>query len=159
MKQMKQECPLVNVWLTWLGLPALAIAMGLFISWWAGGFVLIVGVLAQVYYVRIFPRISRFLGYGSVRNVETNVALQPRVTSKVILYTANVCPFCPIVKKRLTELQRQLNFELDEKDITFRQDIIKQKGFRSVPVVEVNGRYWVGNATSAQLVEFLTASK
>ncbi len=159
MKQMKQECPLINVWLTWIGVPALAIAMGMLTYWWAGGFVLVAGVFAQFYYVRMFPRISRLLGYGSVENVKASAPAESRVTAKVILYTANVCPFCPIVKKRLAELQRELKFELEEKDITFRQDIVREKGLRSVPVVETDGRYWVGNATTAQLVEFLTHSK
>ena len=159
MKQVKQECPLFNVWLTWLGLPALAIAMGLLKSWWGGLFVLLVGVLAQILYIKIFPRVSHLLGYGSVENVEASVPSQPKVTSKVVLYTANVCPFCPILKKRLAELQRELHFELEEKDVTFRQDIIREKGLQSVPVIETDGRFWVGNATSAQLVEFLTLSK
>ena len=85
--------------------------------------------------------------------------VQAKGVSKVIVYTANVCPFCPIVKKRLAELQRELDFELEEMDVTFRQDIIKKKGLRSVPVIETDGRYLVGNATTAQLVEFLTTDK
>jgi len=159
MKQMKQECPLLNVWLTWLGVPALAVAVWLFGSWWAGAFVLFAGVLAQILYVRIFPQVSHLLGYGSVEDVAAGVPPQAKAVRKVILYTANVCPFCPIVKRRLVELQRELGFELEEKDITFRQDIIKQKGLQSVPVVEADGRFWVGNATTAQLLEFLALSR
>ncbi len=159
MKEMKQQCYLWNVWLTWLGIPALAIMMGILQSWWAGVFVLFAGILAQVLYVRIFPRISRSLGYGSVENVEASVPPEAKAISRVVLYTANVCPFCPIVKRRLAELQSQLRFELEERDVTFRQDIIKEKGLQSVPVVEADGRYWVGNATTAQLVEFLTDGK
>lgn len=159
MKQIKQECPLMHVWGTWLGLPILAISMGLSTSWWSGIFVLVVGVLAQIYYIRIFPRISRLLGYGSVENVAATVSPKADGVPQVILYTANVCPFCPIVRKRLVELRGQLGFDLEEKDITFRQEIIRQKGFRSVPVIEADGRYWVGNATTAQLLEFLTSGK
>lgn len=159
MKQMKQECPLVNVWLTWLGLPALALAMGLLQAWWAGIFVLLIGVLAQILYVKIFPRISHLLGYGSVENVQASVPPEVGTVARVVLYTANVCPFCPIVKRRLVELQRNLGFEFEEKDVTFRQDLIREKGLRSVPVVETDGRHWVGNATTAQLVEFLTLRK
>ncbi len=158
MKQVKQECLLVNVWLTWLGVPALAVAMGLFQSWWGGVFVLFAGVLAQILYIKIFPSISKLLGYGSMENVEAIVPPQSKAVSKVILYTANVCPFCPIVKRRLVELQKELGFKLEEMDITFRQEIIKQKGLHSVPVVEADGRYWTGNATTAQLLEFLTIS-
>ncbi len=125
----------------------------------AGVIVLFAGVIAQVGYVKIFPRVSRLLGYGSVENESASVPVQAKGVSKVIVYTANVCPFCPIVKKRLAELQRELDFELEEMDVTFRQDIIKKKGLRSVPVIETDGRYWVGNATTAQLVEFLTTDK
>ncbi len=53
------------------------------------------------------------------------------------------------------ELKRDLQFELEEIDITFRPQIVMQKGLRSVPVIEADGRFWVGNATSAQLLEFL----
>jgi glutaredoxin len=156
MKQMKQQCYLWSVWLTWIGLPALALAVGFLKSWWAAVLVLLVGVSAQVIFIRVFPRLSSWLGYGSVENVPAEPSPQAGAISKVTLYTANVCPFCPIVKKRLVELQDKLTFEFEELDITFRQDLIKQKGFRSVPVIEVDGRYRVGNATSAQLAAFLT---
>jgi glutaredoxin len=155
MNPMKQQCYLANVWVTWLGLPFLAIAMGIYVGWWAGVFVLICGVFAQIAYIRIFPSISRLLGYGSVEDERAGVRAEGKRPSEVTLYTANVCPFCPIVKQRLSELQKQMNFTMKEVDITFRPEIIKSKGLRSVPVIEAEGRYWVGNATSAQLVTFL----
>jgi glutaredoxin len=74
------------------------------------------------------------------------------------LYTANVCPFCPIVRQRLAALQHTLDFELSEVDVTFQQALIKQKGIRSVPVIEADGRRWIGNATTAELVSFLTSA-
>jgi len=153
---MKQQCNLVNVWSTWLGLPALAILMGIFSAWWAGVIVLVAGVFAQIYYIKIFPKVSRALGYGSVDDVPVESSKQTRTASKVILYTANVCPFCPIVRGRLKELQRTMGFEFSEVDITFQPGLIRDKGIRSVPVVEINGRYWTGNATTAQLVSFLS---
>jgi len=76
----------------------------------------------------------------------------------VTLYTANVCPFCPIIKRRLAELQRHNRFEIEEVDVTFRPEIIRAKGLRSVPVLEANGRLLVGNATSARIAEFLRTS-
>lgn len=159
MKQMKQQCSLWSIWLTWIGLPGIVIVMGVFQSWWAAAFVLLVGVSAQVLYLRIFPQVSRLLGYGSVGNVAAEPPLQTKAISKVVIYTANVCPFCPIVKRRLVELKSNLNFEFEEVDITFRPDLIMGKGFRSVPVIEVDGRYWFGNATSAQLAAFLTGNE
>jgi glutaredoxin len=159
MNTMKQQCYLANVWVTWLGLPLLAIAMGVYIGWWAGVFVLICGVFAQVAYIRIFPRVSQWLGYGSVEDEKAAVRAEGKNLSKVTLYTANICPFCPIVKERLSKLQKEMNFALEEVDITFRPEIIKAKGFRSVPVIEADGRYWVGNATTAQLVTFLNRNQ
>ena len=156
---MKQQCYLVNVWFTWLGLPGLAVMMGLYVGWWAGVFVLVVGMFAQVLYIRIFPSISRWLGYGSVEDVAAVAPQKVKGITKVTLYTANVCPFCPIVKQRLGQLQREMGFVVEEVDVTFRPELIRARGFRSVPVIETEGRSWVGNATSAQLVAFLTDSK
>jgi glutaredoxin len=156
MKTMKQQCYLFNVWGTWLGIPALAIVMGVLVGWWATIFVLIVGVFAQIFFIKIFPQMSRLLGYGSVEDVAAEPVAQAEKVSKVTLYTANVCPFCPIVKRRLIELQSKMGFQLEDVDITFQPGVIREKGFKSVPVVEVEGRYWVGNATSAQLAAFLT---
>jgi len=153
---MKQECKLVMIWFTWLGLPALAIIMGIMQGWLAAVFILIIGVFAQIIYIKVFPKISRLLGYGSVEDVAADSVQKIKVPSKVMLYTANVCPFCPIVKQRLIELQRNLEFQLEEVDITFKPNLIKEKGFRSVPVIEKDGKYLVGNATSAQLIAFLT---
>jgi glutaredoxin len=153
---LKQECNLGMIWLTWLGLPALAFVMGIIQGWPAAVFILIVGVLAQIIYIKVFPKVSRWLGYGSVEDVAVDSTQKIKVPSKVMLYTANVCPFCPIVKQRLIELQRNLEFQLEEVDITFKPNLIKEKGFRSVPVIEKDGEYLIGNATSAQLLTFLT---
>jgi hypothetical protein len=40
-------------------------------------------------------------------------------------------------------------------DVTFRPQVVRAKGLRSVPVLEANGLLLSGNATSAQIVEFL----
>jgi len=153
---MKQECKLGMIWLTWLGLPMLALIMAIKQGWVAAVFILIVGVFGQIIYIKVFPKISRWLGYGSVEDVAVNTTQKLKVPAKVILYTANVCPFCPIVKQRLIELQKNLEFQLEEIDITFKPNLIKEKGFRSVPVIEKDGKYLIGNATSAQLNAFLT---
>ncbi len=155
---MKQQCYLANVWLTWLGLPIIAIAMGVAVKWWAGLFVLVAGIFAQWMYIKVFPSMSRLLGYGSVKDEAASSKPHAPSVPKVTLYTANVCPFCPIVRQRLAELQREMKFALEEVDITFKPELIKAKGFRSVPVVEADGRYWIGNATTAQLVSFFAGS-
>ncbi len=159
MEPMKQQCYLYNVWFTWLGIPGLAIFAGIAVGWWASPGVLLAGIFAQVAYVRIFPRISKYLGYGSVEDEAVDLPGKSQAILKVTLYTANVCPFCPIVRRRLLELQRPLKFDFSEVDVTFHTNLIRQKGIRSVPVVETDGRLWVGNATTAQLLSFLTNAK
>ncbi len=155
---MEQRCHLAAVWLTWLGLPLLAIVVAVRLGLLAAVFVLAVGIGGQVLYIRWFPRLSRWLGYGSVADEPAAPAFAARQLPRVTLYTANVCPFCPIVRKRLAELQRHSPFAIDEVDVTFRPEIIRAKGLRSVPVLEANGRLLVGNATSARIAEFLAAS-
>lgn len=152
---MEQRCHLGAVWLTWLGLPLLAIVVGLRRGWGIAVAVLAVGILAQVLYLRWFPYVSRWLGYGSVADVPAPAIASSARLPRVTLYTANVCPFCPIVKRRLADLQRQTTFEIEEVDVTFRPEIIRAKGLRSVPVIEANGRQLVGNVTSAQIMTFL----
>jgi len=159
MEPMKQQCYLYNVWFTWLGIPTMAILMGLFAGWWAAPLILLVGAFAQIIYIRLFPKVSRLLGYGSVEDVGAEAPKQSVAVSKVMLYTANVCPFCPIVRQRLVDLQRTLGFELSEVDVTFQPGLMREKGIRSVPVIETEGRLWIGNATTAQLVSFLTSGK
>jgi glutaredoxin len=141
-----------------LGLPLLALVLGLRAGWVAGVAVLLVGIIAQVLYIRWFPYVSRWVGYGSVADTAADAAPMPRELPRVTLYTANVCPFCPIVRRRLAALRRQSPFEIEEIDVTFRPDIIRGRGLRSVPVVEANGRLLMGNATSQQLAEFLRAA-
>jgi glutaredoxin len=152
---MEQRCHISAVWLTWLGLPLLALVVGLRAGPVTALAVLAVGVVGQLLYIRWFPYVSRWMGYGSVADTPANHALLPGQLPHVTVYTANVCPFCPIIRRRLAELQRQHQFEVEEIDVTFRPEIIRANGLRSVPVLEANGRLLVGNATSKQIAEFL----
>ncbi|MBE3123638.1 MAG: glutaredoxin family protein [Planctomycetes bacterium] len=156
---MEQRCHLAMVWLTWLVLPLLAALVGLRAGVVVGVAVLAVGLVAQVIgqvlYVRWFPHISRALGYGSVADTPAAAVPTSGTLPGVTFYTARVCPFCPIIRRRLAELQRRSTFEVREIDVTFRPEIVRAKGLRSVPVLEANGQLLVGNATSAQIVEFL----
>ena len=157
---MEQRCHVGMIWLTWLGLPLLAVVVGVQAGVVAGLTILVVGVVAQVLYVRWFPRISQWLGYGSVADTAPEPIPASMQVPHLTLYTANVCPFCPIVRDRLKALQRQHQFEMEEIDVTFRPEIMRAKGLRSVPVLEADGKVLVGNATSARIAEFLrTAAK
>ena len=153
---MKQQCNIRFVWLTWISLPVIALYIGFSQGWLLACIVVVVGVVAQIVYLRIFPNISKIMGYGSVVDETAKTFSSIQLPIKVILYTANVCPFCPIIKQRLVKLKRDLGFDLVEVDVTFRPDIVRSKVLRSVPVVEVNKQLLIGNSTSAQLAKFLT---
>jgi hypothetical protein len=152
---MKQQCYLANVWLTWVGVPMIAIFIGLKTNWLGGFVVMAAGIVTQMAYVHWFPRLSRWAGYGSVADEPAGKIGEKFSSLVVTLYTASVCPFCPLVRRRLLDLKNELGFQLREKDVTFRFDLILSKGFKAVPVVEANGRYQIGNATSAELLAFL----
>ena len=105
-------------------------------------------------YIRYFPSLSRLMGYGSVE--DTPPKNMQHVNTRVTFYTGVGCPFCPIVKRRLTELQHKMDFELKEIDVTLKPELLIKKGIRALPVIEVGGAQWIGNATSDQLVTFIT---
>jgi glutaredoxin len=143
------------IWLTWLGLPLLALVVGLRVGIVAGLCVLAAGVVGQVLYVRWFPRLSRVMGYGSLEDSPAPALPAGSSLPSVTFYTASVCPFCPIVRRRLAELQRKVAFTVQEVDVTFRPELVRAKGLRSVPVLEAGGEYLVGNVTSAQIAALL----
>jgi glutaredoxin len=157
---MKQECKLSSIRVIWVAVLGVVLALGTARGWPAAVLAVIVGVLFQVGYVRTFPHVSQWLGFGSVDDVRPahharSAAAIPRVT----LYTAAGCPFCPLVRQRLHQLQQELWFALDEHDVTFPSATLRGRGIRSVPAVEVDGRFLVGNATSYALVAFLTGGR
>lgn len=85
----------------------------------------------------------RSMGYGSVADTPAKPVPTSDRFPDVTLYTAGVCPFCPISRRRLAELQRQGGFEVREIDVTFRPEVVRAKGLRSVPVVEAGGQLLV----------------
>ena len=162
MKPLKQQCSLAVVWLTWLVVPAVAILVGVRRGWVVGGVMLLVGVPVQLAALRWLrpwmPRMSRWLGYGSLADVPAGETARLPGRLHVTLYVASVCPFCPIIRQRLAALRETLAFELEEVDVTFRPDVVRRKGLRSVPVVEAAGACLVGNATTAELAVFLQSA-
>lgn len=111
-------------------------------------------ILAAVWlYDRLFPRISRFLGYGPIDDEWANQLDQTRVN--IVLYTGLACPFCQIIKKRLKELQPRMEFNLKEVNVTLRPVVVISKGIRALPMLEVGDSKLVGNATSDELVKFI----
>lgn len=153
---MKQQCPMVFIYLFWalvIGAPVVFALNGeyvLAVAW------VVVLPVAQWAYVRTFSHTSRFLGYGRVDDRPADQVSSSPVT--VTMYTALSCPFCPIVKSRLQALQERMGFELREVDVTLRPDLLKGKGIRAVPVVEVEGRTLAGHATTQELAALIQGS-
>ncbi len=151
---MKQQCHIAFVYGSWF-----ILAVGFFFYLINGGilnailWVCFAGFFLWLY-VRNFPSLARFMGYGSVG--DQAAADAPRSAAEVTFYTGLGCPFCPIVRQRLHNLQSQMGFRLIEKDVTLKPDILIAKGIRALPVIEVGPGRWVGNATSQQLAEFIT---
>lgn len=153
---MPQECPLAFLYLTWA-----LYAAGLIYFPVRGDFVLagawlIALPLALWGYVRVFPRISRVLGYGRVDDVP---ASEPSRSSRTVtMYGSLGCPFCPIVEERLRGLREEMGFELKHVDVTLKPELVRAKKIRSVPVVEVGDRRLVGHATTQELAALITGA-
>jgi hypothetical protein len=153
---MKQQCHISFVYGSWL-----ILACG-FVLYLIYGNILQAGIWACLVvlflwlYVRHFPALSRYMGYGSVEDRPPKEI--QRVHTKVILYTGLGCPFCPLVTSRLKALQSRMGFELHETDVTFKPELLISTGIRALPVVEVGQGRWIGNATSEQLATFITSN-
>ncbi len=151
---MKQQCHVSLVYGSWL-----IVVCGIIFYLFRGNYVQAVLWLLFIplflwLYVRYFPSISQYMGYGSVEDrPATSVA---PVAGSVTLYTGLGCPFCPIVKRRLKELQSKMAFQLHEVDITFRPELLVSSGIRALPIVEIGEARWIGNGTSQQLAQFIS---
>lgn len=151
-----QHCPLPFLYLSWVvyfagfvylvvrgdvGIAAIWV-VAVPVGWWA--------------YVRFFPRVSHLLGYGRVDDVAAET-VQPR-SVRVTMYSSLGCPFCPIVEARLRTLQQKMGFDLECIDVTLRPDLLRAKGIRAVPVVEVNTERLVGHVTTQDLAALIEAA-
>jgi glutaredoxin len=107
--------------------------------------------------LRLSPLTSKWMGKGTVDD-----KLPPGVNKanvEVAFYSHNGCPFCPIVKRRLEALQREMDFTLTKIDLSFKPQLAASNGIRSVPVVEVGKGRLVGNATTEQLAQLMSDAK
>ena len=146
---MKQQCHISMIYLSWI-LYLGGLAVLLWYSYWAlaaGWFVF--APVAQWLYIRKFPSMSASMGYGRITD-EPAGAIAPAPV-KVTIYTALGCPFCPLIEERLERLQQAMNFSLDKIDVTLRPDLLASKGIRSVPVVEVRGKFLSGLVSTKDL--------
>lgn len=153
---MKQQCHLSMIWLTWgvylAGLAYLAAEH----RWVLDAAWLVALPLAEWLYIRSFPKLSSAMGYGEIR--DEPAASAARVPTKVKLYTALGCPFCPILEQRLEDLQATMGFTLETIDVTLRPDLLALRGVRSVPAVEVDGHLLVGLASTRDLARAIEES-
>ena len=153
---MKQQCYLAMIYLNWV-----VLAGGLVFFVFKGFYILVLAwllliPLAMWAYIRVFPSISQLMGYGRIEDRPAQKL--ERVPAKVTLYTALGCPFCPVVKGRLIALREQMEFSLEEVDVTLKPGVLMAKGIRAVPVVEAGNRLLAGNATSEQLAELISGA-
>ena len=157
---MKQQCYLAAIYLNWIllvgGVSYLLIThhLAFAIAW------LIALPVVMWAYIRLFPSISQTMGYGRVDDRPVPSSFEPGMLRNespgtVTIYTALGCPFCPIVEKRLRALQENMGFRIEKIDVTLRPDLLRSKGIRAVPVVEVGDRRLHGNATSEQLTRLI----
>jgi glutaredoxin len=153
---MKQQCYLASIYLSGAIVIAGLIFLALKGAYGVALLVLVVAPLAQWAYIRTFPAISPYLGYGRVEDQPAQAG--GRAPTTVTLYTAVSCPFCPLVKQRLLALQAEMGFDLHEVDVTLKPDLLMSKGIRAVPVVEVGEQRVVGCATSEQLATVIRRS-
>ncbi len=153
---MKQQCYMAAIYLTWAVYLGGLVYLG-YQSRWPLAAVWLIGVpLFEWIYIRKFPSLSKAMGYGPIADQPGETVSAARV--KVTLYTAIGCPFCPLIERRLRELQRQMGFSLETVDVTLRPDILASKGIRSVPVVETRGRFLTGLVFTKDLAAAIGAA-
>jgi glutaredoxin len=153
---MKQQCHISMVYLALVMYVAGVIVAASQGAWAAAAAWLIGAPLCQWLYIRYFPKFSTAMGYGRITD-EPAEALQPH-SAHVRLYTALGCPFCPLMEQRLEELRGRLGFTLQKVDVTLRPDILAEKGIRSVPAIEIGGRFYTGMVSSKEVAEAVGAA-
>jgi len=148
-----QQCTVTSLYRIW---GAFAIGIAIFArarNWTGLAIWLVAAPLIKWTQVRFYPQLSNVFGYGSVSD-DPAKSIQAAPVA-VTYYSALGCPFCPIVLKRLKELQKAMGFTLTTVDVSLHPRFLQQEGIRSVPVVAVGNQRVVGNATSEQLARLI----
>jgi thiol-disulfide isomerase/thioredoxin len=146
---MKQQCHISMIYLSW-ALYLGSFAVSAWYSHWAFAVLwLVLAPVVQWLYIRRFPSFSAAMGYG--RSADEPAATSASAPVKVTVYTALGCPFCPLIEERLESLQKTAGFSLEKIDVTLRPDLLASKDIRSVPVVEVRGRFLFGLLSTKDL--------
>jgi glutaredoxin len=108
-------------------------------------------------YLRFFPLISKWRGYGRIADRASPDVEKTSV--EVTFYSLLGCPFCPIVERRLRRLQNDMGFSLTAVDLTLKPGLAISNGILSVPVVEAGKERLVGNATSEELAQLIACAQ
>jgi glutaredoxin len=155
------QCTLTNLYFSVLMFSILYAGGAIFLaytdSWPALCLWLVLLPSARWASLRLSPLTSKWRGQGSVDDKLPSSVNKAHVN--VAFYSHNGCPFCPIVKRRLEALQREMDFTLTKTDLTFKPRIATSKGIRSVPVVEVGEERLIGNATTEQLARLIAGAQ
>jgi glutaredoxin len=157
----KQQCTVRSLYLSGamyvIGYVAGLIIFAIARNWLAWFLWLVLLPCLKWAYLRFFPRLSILRGYGRIFDrVAPQIGMVP---VEVTYYSLLGCPFCPIVERRLKELQKAMGFTLKPVDLTLKPHVAKLKGIQSVPVVEVGSERVVGNATSEELARFIARAQ
>jgi glutaredoxin len=155
MKPMKQQCHVAMIYVSWAIYAAGLITYLLKANYPMAVLWFILVPAAMWAYIRVFPRISAYMGYGTVDDERSGQL--PRAGLHVTLYSALGCPFCPIVEQRLLALQREMGFTLEKVDITLKPQLLARKKIQTIPVVEIGGHRVSGNVTSNQLAALIAS--
>lgn len=157
---LKQQCTLTNLYFGTLMFTILYAGGVLFYAyrhnWTALLLWLVLLPCARWAGLRLSPLTSKWRGQGSVDDKLPSSVNKALV--EVAFYSHNGCPFCPIVRRRLEALQREMDFKLTKIDLTFKPQVAANKGIRSVPVVEVGNERLFGNATTEQLAQLIAGA-
>lgn len=157
----KQQCVLKNLYTSVL-MFAILYTVGVVFYFYKGNWPVLLAWLVLLpcgrwLSLRLSPFTSKWRDQGSIDDkLPCNVN---KVHVEVVFYTHNGCPFCPIVKRRLEALQREMDFTLTKMDLSFRPQLAATKGIQSVPVVEVGKERLVGNATTEQLAQLIAGAQ
>lgn len=153
----KQQCTLAKLRATLAGLTVLYFGGLCFYAYHRDWFALFLWFVllpcGRWLGMRLYPLTSQWRGYGSVADKLPPIV--ERSDNEVTFYSHSGCPFCPIVKDRIEALQGQMDFTLNEIDLTLNPQVAAARGIKSVPVVEVGNRRLVGNATTEQLAQLI----
>lgn len=158
---MRQQCTLTSLYIAVLGFSILyaggAVYLAFTRNWPALLGWLVLLPCARWAGLRLSPYTSRLRGQELVEDKLPAAVNKAHV--EVVFYTHNGCPFCPIVKRRLDALQKEMGFSLTKIDLSFTPQLAASKGIQSVPVVEVGKDRPFGNVTTEQLAQLIAGAQ